>query len=42
MACGKMTWNRAMGIARRRYPHLSLKRRKKVAAAIVGWIKRGR
>lgn len=40
MVCRKMTWKRAMAIARRRYPHLSLKRRKKIAAAIVGVIKR--
>lgn len=36
MPCGKMRWKKAMSIARREYPGMSLKRRKKVAAAIVG------
>lgn len=40
MPCRKMTWNRAMAIARRTYPYMSLKRRKKVAVAIVKKIKR--
>jgi len=36
MACSRKTmkWARAMAIARRNYPRLSLKRRRMVAAAI--------
>jgi len=36
MVCGRgtMKWKRAMAIARRNYPGASLKRRRKIAAAI--------
>ena len=36
MVCGRKTmkWKRAMAIAKRQYPRLSLKRRRMVAAAI--------
>ncbi len=32
---GNMSWERAMAIARRHHPNFSLKRRRKVAAAIM-------
>jgi len=36
MVCGRKTmrWKKAMAIARKQYPHLGLKRRRMVAAAI--------
>ena len=36
MPCGKgtMKWKRAMGITKRNYPRASLKRRRRIAAAI--------
>lgn len=37
-----MKWTRAMGIARRNYPSASLKRRKKIAAGIIGGKKKKR
>ena len=40
MSCGKMKWNKAMGIARREYPNRSLKARKRIAAGIVGGSKK--
>jgi len=38
MPCGKhtMKWKRAMQIARREYPSLSLNRRRKIAGSIIG------
>lgn len=38
MVCGKKTmkWKRAMAIARRQYPRLSIKRRRKIAGSILG------
>jgi len=41
MPCGRktMTWKRAMAIARRNYPHLSLARRKKIAGSIIGGLR---
>lgn len=41
MVCRKsgMTWKRAMRIARKQYPHFSLKRRRKIAGKIAGGIK---
>lgn len=39
MGC-TMKWKRAMGIARREYPNASLKRRKKIAAGILGGSKK--
>lgn len=41
MPCGKdsMTWKRALAMANRQYPRLSLNRRRKVAGSIVGGLR---
>jgi len=42
MACGRntMKWKKAMRIAKKNYPNLSLERRRKIAGSIVGGSKK--